>query len=214
MDKPISGIRREHALRGFTESETDPDPLKQFDAWFDEAVKADLPDPSAMALATVGADGRPALRMVLLKGFGPRGFVFYTNYESRKGRELTRTPQVAACFWWDGLDRQVRIEGTVERLASEESDAYFQTRRRDSQLAAWASQQSTVLENRVVLERQLKEFAVEYEDKPVPRPPNWGGYRIHPNTIEFWQGCQHRLHDRLRYARQDDGSWLLERLSP
>jgi pyridoxamine 5'-phosphate oxidase len=214
MDKPISGIHREHALRGLTESEANPDPLKQFDAWFDEAVKANLPDPSAMALATVGADGRPALRMVLLKGFGPRGFVFYTNYESRKGRELTKNPQVAASFWWDGLDRQVRIEGSVEPLTPEESDAYFQTRRRESQLAAWASRQSTVLENRVVLERQLKELAVQHQDKPVSRPPNWGGYRIHPSTIEFWQGRQHRLHDRLRYARQDDGSWLLERLSP
>jgi pyridoxamine 5'-phosphate oxidase len=214
MDKPISGIWRQHALRGFVESEADPDPLKQFDAWFDEAVKANLPDPSAMALATVGADRRPALRMVLLKGFGPRGFVFYTNYESRKGRELAENPQVAACFWWDGLDRQVRIEGSVEQLSPEESDAYFQTRRRESQLAAWASEQSTTLDSRATLERRFKELETQHKDKPVTRPPHWGGFRIRPTTIEFWQGRQQRLHDRLRYRRGDDGTWVLERLSP
>ena len=214
MDTPISGIRREHALRGFTESEADPDPLKQFDAWFDEAVKANLPQPDAMALATVGADGRPAVRMVLLKGFGPRGFVFYTNYESRKGRELAENPRVAACLWWEQLDRQVRIAGSVEKMPPEESDAYFQTRPRDSQLAAWTSRQSEAIDNRAVLELRLHELEAQYRDKPVPRPPHWGGYRITPTTIEFWQGRQQRLHDRLRYRRGEDGKWVLERLAP
>ncbi|MFQ5807291.1 MAG: pyridoxamine 5'-phosphate oxidase [Phycisphaerae bacterium] len=214
MDKPVTGIRREHAHRGLIESEAAPDPLKQFDSWFDAAVKDGLPDPSAMALATVDTDGRPSVRMVLLKGFGPRGFIFYTNYESRKGRELTENPHVAACFWWDALDRQVRIEGNVEQLSPEESDTYFQTRPRESQLAAWASKQSVTLTDRAELERQFGELEARYNDAPVPRPPRWGGYRIRPTAIEFWQGRQQRLHDRLRYRRGEDGKWVLERLSP
>jgi pyridoxamine 5'-phosphate oxidase len=214
MDKPFSGTRREHSQRGFTESVAKPNPLKQFDAWFDEAMRAGLPEADAMALATVASDGCPAVRMVLLKGSGPQGFVFYTNYESRKGRELTQNPRVAACFWWAGLDRQVRIEGVVEKLPEEESDAYFQTRPREAQLAAWASQQSSVLESPEVLGRRLREFDLQYCDQSVPRPPNWGGFRLIPARIEFWQGREQRLHDRLRYRRQDDGGWVLERLSP
>jgi pyridoxamine 5'-phosphate oxidase len=214
MDKPIDGIRKEYSQRGFTEPEADPDPLKQFDAWFDEAVRCGLTEPNAMALATVGADGRPAVRMVLLKGFDSRGFVFYTNYESRKGRELAGNPHAAACFWWDEIERQVRIEGSVEPISAEESDAYFQTRPRECQLAAWASRQSAVIESRALLQRQLKELEARYRDKPVARPPNWGGYCLCPTTIEFWQGREQRLHDRLRYRREDDGGWIRERLSP
>lgn len=214
MDKPIDGIRKEYSQRGFTEPEADPDPLKQFDAWFDEAVRCGLTEPNAMALATMGADGRPAVRMVLLKGFDSRGFVFYTNYESRKGRELAGNPHAAACFWWDEIERQVRIEGVVEPISSEESDAYFQTRPRECQLAARASRQSAVIESRALLQRQLKELEARYRDKPVSRPPNWGGYCLRPTTIEFWQGRERRLHDRLRYRRGDDGGWIRERLSP
>jgi len=201
-------------LRGFSESDADPDPLRQFDSWYDAAVKAGLFDPSVMALATVGASGQPAVRMVLLKGFGPHGFVFYTNYESRKGRELAANPRVAVTFCWGDLDRQVRIEGTVERLSPAESDAYFQSRPRESQLGAWASQQSTVIPDRAALEARYQAVTERFTGAPVPRPPTWGGYRIMPAVIEFWQGRERRLHDRLRYARQDNGSWLLERLCP
>ena len=214
MDKPVSGRRREHALRGFSESDADPDPIQQFDKWYDEAVKAGLFDPSVMALATAGADGQPAVRLVLLKGFGARGFVFYTNYESRKGRELAANPRVAVSFCWGDLDRQVRIEGAVEQLGPAESDAYFQSRPRESQLGAWASQQSAVIPDRETLEERYRSAAARFANASVPRPPNWGGYRILPAMIEFWQGRVRRLHDRLRYTRRADGTWLLERLSP
>ena len=214
MDRPVSGRRREHALRGFSESDADPHPIRQFDKWYDDAVKAGLFDPSVMALATVGASGQPAVRMVLLKGFGARGFVFYTNYESRKGRELAANPRVAVTFCWGDLDRQVRIEGTVEPLSPAESDAYFQSRPRESQLGAWASQQSAVIADRRALEQHYEAAEERYADASVPRPPNWGGYRIVPTVLEFWQGRERRLHDRLCYRRRDDGSWLLERLSP
>ena len=214
MDKPISEIRRQHAERGFTESRANADPFRQFDAWFDDVFKANLPDPNAMALATVGADGQPSVRVVLLKGFNHDGFVFYTNYESRKGRELTENPRAAACFWWSQLDRQVRIEGTVEKLSDEESDAYFAIRPREGQVASWASQQSETLESRAELVRRFREVNARYKDQPVPRPPHWGGFRIRPTTIEFWQGRRQRLHDRLRYQLNDEGTWVLERLSP
>ena len=214
MDKPISGIRREHALRGLSEAEADPDPFRQFDAWLDDVFKANLPDPNAMTLATIGADGQPAARIVLLKGFSRDGFVFHTNYESRKGRELAENPYAAACFWWSELDRQVRIEGTAERLSDEESDAYFETRPRESQLAAWTSKQSRTLKDRRELEQRFTDVTSRYKDKSVPRPPHWGGFRIRPTVIEFWQGRQQRLHDRLRYRLDDEGNWVLERLSP
>ncbi len=214
MDKPISGIRREHALRGLSEAEADPDPFRQFDAWLDDVFKANLPDPNAMTLATIGADGQPAARIVLLKGFSRDGFVFHTNYESRKGRELAENPYAAACFWWSELDRQVRIEGTAERLSDEESDAYFETRPRESQLAAWTSKQSRTLKDRRELEQRFTEVTSRYKDKSVSRPPHWGGFRIRPTVIEFWQGRRQRLHDRLRYWQDGEGKWVRERLSP
>jgi len=214
MDKPISGIRREHALRGLSEAEADPDPFRQFDAWLDDVFKANLPDPNAMTLATIGADGQPAARIVLLKGFSRDGFVFHTNYESRKGRELAENPYAAACFWWSELDRQVRIEGTAERLSDEESDAYFETRPRESQLAAWTSKQSRTLKDRRELEQRFTDVTSRYKDKSVPRPPHWGGFRIRPTVIEFWQGRRQRLHDRLRYWQDGEGKWVRERLSP
>ena len=164
MDKPISGIRREHALRGLSEAEADPDPFRQFDAWLDDVFKANLPDPNAMTLATIGADGQPAARIVLLKGFSRDGFVFHTNYESRKGRELAENPYAAACFWWSELDRQVRIEGPAERLSDEESDAYFETRPRESQLAAWTSKQSRTLKDRRELEQRFTDVTSRYKD--------------------------------------------------
>lgn len=214
MDKPISEIRRQHAERGFTEAQANPDPFRQFDAWFDDVFKANLPDPNGMMLATVGADGQPAARVVLLKGFNHDGFVFYSNYDSRKGRELAENPRAAACFWWSELDRQVRIEGTVEKLSDDESDAYFAIRPREGQVASWASQQSAKLESRAELEQRFREVTTRYKGKPVLRPPHWGGFRIRPTVIEFWQGRRQRLHDRLRYRRDDEGNWVLERLSP
>jgi pyridoxamine 5'-phosphate oxidase len=214
MDKPIIGVQRKHALRGLSEAQADPDPFRQFDAWLDDAFKASLPDPNAMTLSTVGADGQPAARVVLLKGFNHDGFVFHTNYESRKGRELTENPRAAACFWWSELDRQVRIEGTVQRLSNEESDAYFETRPRESQLAAWTSQQSRTLKDREELEQRFAEVTSRYKNKRVPRPPHWGGFRIRPTVIEFWQGRRQRLHDRLCYRRDAQGGWVRKRLSP
>jgi pyridoxamine 5'-phosphate oxidase len=214
MDKPISTLRKDYTLRRLREQEADPDPLRQFDLWFDEAVRSGLSEPNGMTLATADAAGRPAARIVLLKGYDQRGFVFYTSFDSRKGRELAVNPQAALCFWWPELERQVRIEGTVEKTTAEESDTYFRSRPRESQLGACASEQSAVVASRAVLEQRLAELEARYAGREVPRPPNWGGYRLVPHTIEFWQGGEARLHDRLRYRRRPDGTWLLERLSP
>jgi len=214
MDHPISGIRREYALRGLSERDAAADPFKQFDVWFDEAVRAGLHEPNAMALATVDTAGQPSVRLVLLKGFDQRGVVFYTNYNSRKARELADNRKAALCFWWPELERQVRIEGVVEKVSPEESDAYFQSRPREAQLGAAVSDQSHVLESREALERRFWELESHLRGKPVPRPASWGGLRLQPHAFEFWQGRPHRLHDRLRYTRQTDGNWKIERLAP
>jgi pyridoxamine 5'-phosphate oxidase len=210
----IAALRREYMAQGLVESEVDPDPFRQFQRWFAAALAANLFEPNAMALATATPDGHPSARMVLLKGFDHRGFVWYTNYESRKGGELAVNPQAALVFFWVDLARQVRIEGLVTLVASEESDAYFQSRPRGSQIGAAASHQSQTLPSREPLERRAAELEAEYEGQPIPRPPTWGGYRLAPRVIEFWQGRPNRLHDRLRYRRLDDGRWLIERLSP
>lgn len=215
MTSPISPaeLRKEYMRRGLSESELDPDPIRQFQRWFDEATSAGLIEPNAMTLATATRDGHPSARMVLLKGFDARGFVFYTNYESRKGGELEQNPQAALVFFWVELERQVRVEGRVERAAPEESDAYFASRPLGSQIGAWASAQSRVIAGREPLERRTAELEDEYAGREVPRPSQWGGYRVVPHVIEFWQGRPSRLHDRLRY-RQKDGGWIVERLSP
>ncbi len=215
MTSPISPaeLRKEYMRRGLSESELDPDPIRQFQRWFDEATSAGLIEPNAMTLATPARDGHPSARMVLLKGFDARGFVFYTNYESRKGGELEQNPQAALVFFWVELERQVRVEGRVERAAPEESDAYFASRPLGSQIGAWASAQSRVIAGREPLERRTAELEDEYAGREVPRPSQWGGYRVVPHVIEFWQGRPSRLHDRLRY-RQKDGGWIVERLSP
>lgn len=189
------------------------EPLSLFERWFEEARGADLVDASAMMLATVDAVGRPAARTVLLKGFDADGFRFYTNYDSRKARELEAHPRAALAFWWDRLERQVRIEGPVKRLPPEISDEYFASRPRGSQLGAHASPQSRVIGGRAELEDALARLSERYGDDPVPRPANWGGYAVVPETIEFWQGRENRLHDRLRYTRDGDG-WKRERLAP
>lgn len=210
----IADLRREYMLQGLDEASVDPNPIRQFQQWFAEAVQAELPEPNAMTLATVAADNRPSARMVLLKDADEAGFVFYTNYESRKGRELAQNPWAALVFWWVELERQVRVEGFVGRVTAEESDAYFQSRPYGSRLGAWASQQSQVVAGRAVLERRLEELTAAYQDREVPRPPYWGGYRLKPTVIEFWKGRPNRLHDRLQYRLRDDGAWLIERLSP
>jgi len=201
-------------LHGLRESDVDPDPFNQFRSWLDQALAANLPQPFGMALATATNAGRPSVRMVLLRGFDERGFVFFTNYQSRKAQELANNPQAALVFYWPELDRQVRIEGTVQRISAEESDAYFQSRERGSRLGAWASPQSQVIASREALESCMEELAAKYRDSDVPRPLHWGGYRLVAEVIEFWQGQPNRLHDRLRYRRVDGDVWLLERLAP
>ena len=193
------------------EAEVDADPLRQFAAWFEEAGSADVRAPEAMALATAAADGRPSVRMVLLKGFDERGFVFFTGYESRKGEELTANPRAALLFYWDPLGRQVRIEGPVERVAEAESDAYFASRPRGAQISASVSPQSRVVESRASLEALAAEL--EARGGELPRPASWGGFRLAPETYEFWQHRANRLHDRLRYSRNGVG-WTIERLGP
>jgi len=210
----FADLRKEYMQRGLDEGDVDTNPFRQFAAWFDEARAASSIEPNAMALATVGADGRPSLRMVLLKGADERGFVFYTNYESRKGRELADTPWAALTFFWPEMERQIRIEGRVEPVSAEESDAYFHSRPVGSQLSASASHQSEVIAGREELEQRVAALSAQYQDQEIPRPENWGGFRVIPDAIEFWQGRANRLHDRLRYRLLASGDWQIERLSP
>ena len=210
----LAELRKDYSLAGLSKKDLARDPFRQFDRWYQEAEAARLPEPNAMVLATVARDGRPSLRTVLLKDVDGRGFVFYTNYESRKGRELDGNPRATLLFPWLELERQVIIEGTVTRVPREESEAYFQSRPRAHQLAAWASPQSTLIATRAELEQAMKAVEVRYADRAVPLPPFWGGYRLTPGIVEFWQGRRSRLHDRLRYRRGQDGEWIRERLSP
>jgi pyridoxamine 5'-phosphate oxidase len=196
------------------ERDADPDPLQQFAYWFAEAAAADIRLPEAAALATALADGRPSVRMVLVKEAGADGFVFYSNYRSRKGEELRGNPYAALLFYWDALGRQVRVEGGVQRSDAAASAAYVRSRPRASQLSALASPQSRVIESRQQLEEWVDELAGRYKDDELPMPEDWGGFRLVPEVIEFWQHREDRLHDRLRYRRRDEGSWLLERLAP
>lgn len=214
MDMSIGDLRREYTLHGLSETDVDSDPFKQFQVWFSEALAANLVDPNAMTLATATKDGKPSARTVLLKGFDERGFVFYTNYESRKGLELAENPWAALVFFWAELERQVRIEGKIKKCSGLESDTYFRSRPLGSRLGACASHQSQVISSRKVLEQRLEELVAEYANRVVSRPSYWGGYRLSPTSIEFWQGRPDRLHDRLRYRLLTDGSWLIERLSP
>jgi len=192
----------------------DPDPIRQFERWFRAAEQTGTPLPNAMTLATSNRQGKPSARMVLLKQVDARGFVFFSNEESRKGQELMDNPVAALVFWWPALSRQVRVEGRVERVGTAESDRYFASRPRRNQLGAHASPQSRVIPDRTFLEERLTEAARTFEGRDVPRPPHWGGYRLVPEVLEFWQERENRLHDRLRYRRDDGGRWLLERLAP
>jgi len=208
----LAQLRSEYALKTLDERDVDRDPLKQFGVWMVEAIHAKVPEPTAMTLATVDSKGRPSGRIVLLKGVDPRGFVFFTNYASRKGRELAANPHAAMTFLWKELERQVRIEGRTEKVTQEESHAYFKTRPLGSRIGAWASPQSDVIESRIWLENRWQELGAKHGEDP-PLPPHWGGYRLLPDYLEFWQGRMSRLHDRVAYTRAND-RWTTARLAP
>jgi pyridoxamine 5'-phosphate oxidase len=209
----LAELRKNYSLGSLDEADLDRDPIRQFEKWFAQATEAQLPEPNAMTLATVDSRGYPSARIVLIKGVDARGFVFYTNYESRKGREIAENPRASLLFHWIELERQVRIEGSVEKTSAEESDAYYASRPLESRIGAWASDQSQAIESRAALEVREREISAKYGDHP-PRPPHWGGYRVVPDAIEFWQGRPSRLHDRLRYTRDGSGAWQIARLSP
>lgn len=209
----LADLRKDYSLAGLHEKDLARDPFRQFEKWFSEAEAAKILEPNAMTLATCTRDGRPSARVVLLKGVDARGFLFFTNYESRKGRELAENPRAALVFSWLPLERQVVVEGTITRASPEESETYFHSRPHASQLGAWVSQQSTIVSNRAALETAFKEVERKYAGEVVPMPPYWGGYRLAPELVEFWQGRRSRLHDRLRYRRTQDG-WVIERLAP
>ncbi len=212
MQSRIADLRKSYERAELDEAAADPLPLRQFEAWFSQALAARLPEPNAMTLATVGIDGRPSTRVVLVKGFDARGIVWYTNFNSRKGQELAVHPVAALQFHWVELERVVRIEGRVEKVEDAEADRYFASRPLDSRIGAWASPQSQVISSRAVLLANAARYGARFALSP-PRPPHWGGYRLLPDTWEFWQGRRSRLHDRLRY-RLVDGRWLRERLAP
>lgn len=214
MTISLADLRQNYTRAGLVEDQANIDPFKQFQTWFEEAVSANLLEPNAMTLATTTLEGKPSARVVLLKDFDHRGFVFYTNYKSLKGKQLEVNPWAALVFWWGELERQVRVEGKVEMVEPQQSDAYFQVRPRGSQLGAWASTQSEVVETREVLEQRLKDYDEKYLDQQIDRPNHWGGFRLIPHEIEFWQGRPSRLHDRLRYRLLEDGAWKRERLCP
>jgi pyridoxamine 5'-phosphate oxidase len=210
----LDALRTEYSGKSLREQDVDSDAIRQFERWFGEACACAAAEPHVMTLATATPDGCPSARLVLLRGINEHGFTFFTNFESRKARELDSNPRAALVFFWRELERQVRIEGTVEHATDEESDRYFQSRPQGARISAWASPQSEVVVSREALEEWCREFEIRFGDGVVPRPANWGGYRVVPESIEFWQGRANRLHDRLRYVRRAEGGWRIERLAP
>jgi pyridoxamine 5'-phosphate oxidase len=209
----ISSIRKDYQLQSLSESDVKQNPIEQFGKWWDEAVASEIDEVNAMTLATVNAEGRPSARIVLLKGFDEKGFVFYTNYESNKGEQLSVNPYASLVFFWKELERQVRIEGTCEKVSEQESDDYFHSRPIGSQLGACASPQSSIIESRSVIENNLEKLQDQYKDIKIPRPAHWGGFRVVPHAIEFWQGRSSRLHDRIKFLKENQ-SWKIVRLAP
>ena len=210
----LAALRQDYSQRGLRRSDLHPDPIAQFNHWLEEALRQQLPEPNAMVLGTVDPAGQPWSRTVLLKICDARGFTFFTNYESAKGEQIAANARAALTFLWLPLERQVNIAGTITQTSREESEGYFHARPVGSQLGAWTSEQSAVIADRTELERQFEEARARYGETAIPLPPHWGGYTLAPHTIEFWQGRRSRLHDRLRYSRQPDGAWKIERLSP
>lgn len=214
MSKSIADIRTDYMMHQFTEKDAAKNMYDQFTAWWNQAVASEIYEVNAMTLATIGLNGSPAARIVLLKGYDTNGFVFYTNYSSHKGLEMAANGKVSLLFFWKELERQIRIDGVVEKVEESESDEYFQSRPIGSRIGAWASPQSTVIENRETLEKNEAAFTKQFGEGPVPRPSHWGGYRVKPLMVEFWQGRMSRLHDRIRYQLQANGDWQIQRLAP
>jgi pyridoxamine 5'-phosphate oxidase len=210
----IADIRKEYILHNLNEADVAENAMEQFSRWWQDALKSEIVEVNAMTLATASADGLPAARIVLLKGFRNEGFQFYTNYDSFKGRQLLENPRACLVFFWKEIERQVRITGLVEKLSQQESDAYFKSRPAGSRIGAWASPQSEVIESSDWLLKRANQFEKNFEETGIPRPPHWGGYLVRPVTIEFWQGRPNRLHDRLLYSLQENGNWMIERLAP
>ncbi len=210
----IADLRKDYKQRSLSEKDVQTNPIKQFAAWWEEAMAAEIDEVNAMTLATASADGVPSARIVLLKGFDEKGFVFFTNYQSFKGMQLTENPRACLVFFWKELERQVRITGLVEQVSSKESDDYFNSRPEGSRIGAWASPQSRVISDRSWLDKEEDKFREVFRSKPLVRPDHWGGYRVKPVIVEFWQGRSSRLHDRIQFTLQDEGGWLIERLAP
>lgn len=209
----INTLRHDFSKQTLSEKDVNPNPILQFEKWFKEAVDAQVNEPNAMTVCTATNDGKPSARILLLRNFNENGFVYYTNYHSRKGKEIAQNPHCALLFFWPELERQVRIEGSIEKQTTEESDVYFNTRPRTGKLGAWSSEQSAVIANREVLDKEYELFSAKFPGEQVPRPPHWGGYVVNPISIEFWQGRPSRMHDRILFTKTN-GSWKIERLSP
>ena len=214
MNINIAAIRRDYQMQSLLEKDVDANPFNQFNAWWDDALKSDLDEVNAMTLATASATGVPSARIMLLKSVSEEGFVFYTNYNSNKGRELEENPNACLVFFWKELERQIRITGKVKKVSAAESDEYFLSRPEGSRIGAWASPQSSVIESREIIETNITNYARQFAKGEIARPPHWGGYIVIPSVIEFWQGRPNRLHDRIQYSKMTDGSWKIERLAP